>query len=162
MSENEKNPTQSGQDIENLLADFSRQKQEHTDNFGTPEPPEKGENIAAEEKTFSENNAPRIKAEKAKRRKRLLIIIGAVIGVVAIVSGIIGGVAYSKTAYLKPYQQQYPDVKFPDGIRKEYCEQYALQTSTRGLIKIPACNYESYVFNSSKTYPVLDKNCSGA
>ena len=160
MNDNEKKPLDEGQDIASLLADFSRQKQEHTDNFGTLEPPVKGKEKPAEEKTFSENNAPKIKAEKKKKRKRIIIIAIAVIGAVAAIAGIICGVSYSKTAYLKPYQQQYPDVKFPEGIRKEYCEQYALQTSTRGYLKIPACNYDSYVFNSSKTYPVLDKNCS--
>lgn len=159
MSDKEKHPADGMQDIDSLLADFNRQKQEHTDNFGTLEPPVKRQEASQEEKSFSDSNAPKIKKEKAAKKKRTLIIAGAVLCAVALIAGIIGGVAYSKTAYLKPYREKYPEVDFPDGIRKEYCEQYGMQTSTQGFISIPDCSYESYVFSFSKTYPVLDSKC---
>lgn len=160
MSENEKKPAENAKEIESLLADFNRQKQKHTDDFGKIEAPAATENKAEEKKSFSKSNAPKIRAEKLKNKKRILIIAAAAIGVIAVIAGIIGGVSCSKSAYLKPYQKQYPDVNFPEGIREEYCEQYAQQTSTLGYIKIPDCNYESYVFSNSKTYPILDSKCS--
>jgi hypothetical protein len=125
MSENEKNPTQSGQDIENLLADFSRQKQEHTDNFGTPEPPEKGENIAAEEKTFSENNAPRIKAEKAKKKKAPAYYHRRRNRRGCYSFGHYRRRCVFKNRVFKALSAAVSRCEIPDGIRKEYCEQYA-------------------------------------
>ncbi len=53
--------------------------------------------------------------------------------------------------------EKYPNVNFPEGIRENFCEQYAKTPSTTGYISIEACGYSSYVAQSEATsLPSLD------
>ncbi len=174
MSEKENKPEIDEHDIDSLLADFNRQKTEHKSNFGELEAAEKSnkkensvseskdsENAEEKPKSFSESNAPaaeKSKAETAKNKKRVLLALAAVFCTGAVIAGIAFGISFSKTAYLRPYQKQYPDVKFPEGIREEYCEYYAGHTNLIGKISIPDCGFEDYVYTASNSCPVLDSN----
>lgn len=93
--------------------------------------------------------APREKKEKTPKEKksidkkaikRLALIVVAIVGVIAIIVGGIFGIRSAsenaKSAYLKPYQEKYPDVTFPVGILEKYCEDYAKNPKAVGYITI--------------------------
>lgn len=93
------------------------------------------------------------------------LLIAIVIAAVAAgaVFGIKAAVANSKIAYLKPYQQKYPDVKFPDGILEKYCDAYGKAPNAAGYIKISELDINAPVMpQSKKEYPMAEKNTSGA
>lgn len=98
------------------------------------------------------NSAKRTKEfVKTTKGKKIVISCVAVICAAAVAAGTIAGVNYAKTAYLRPYTEKYPNVNFPEGIRENFCEQYAKVPSTTGYISIEACGYGSYVAQSAAT-----------
>lgn len=95
--------------------------------------------------------------------KPLVIAIVIVAVALGAVFGIKAAVTYSKTAYLKPYQQKYPDVKFPDGILEKYCDAYGEAPDAAGYIKISELNINTPVMpKTKKAYPMAEKNTSGS
>lgn len=88
---------------------------------------------------------------KTTKGKKIVISCVAVICAAAVAAGTIAGVNYARTAYLRPYTEKYPNVNFPEGIRENFCEQYAKVPSTTGYISIEACGYSSYVAQSAAT-----------
>lgn len=69
----------------------------------------------------------------------------------------------SKTAYLKPYQDKYPDVNFPQGIMETYCDIFGQNPDSQGYIEIEDIQLESPVFSKeSKKYPMGEDCLDGA
>ena len=146
--------SQEKDDIEKLLSDYKEQRDLKQQEISMPEPPKKREELIdfskqeEPEKTKKPKKSPEeIEALKRKRKDRLnkiiktvlskkvLIPAFAIVLVVALVLGIRFAVGYSETAYLKPYQEKYRTVKFPDGILEQYCDIYGENPSTVGYIK---------------------------
>lgn len=182
----DKNEKKKADEIDELLGDYKKQKEKREKNFGridiqkppqntgkekdTETPAEKSKKYKAkkDEKTKStggertgkrfKNLICRVKAFlKSKKGKKISVAAAAVICAAAFALGAYAVINYQKTAYLRPYEAEYPNVNFPDGIREEYCEQYAKVPSTTGYISIEACGYESYIVQSAAaTLPVLD------
>ncbi len=76
-------------------------------------------------------------ADKAKAIgfKKIGIIICAVL---VVILGIFGGIKiadYAKTAYIKEYEDKYK-IDFPDGILKEFCDEYGKDQSIVGSLDI--------------------------
>ncbi len=93
--------------------------------------------------------------------KKAKIVICACIAAVLAVAIAVTAVSASKTAYLRQYKKEYPDVDFPAGIRESFCEQYAGQSSTVGKIAIAGCEYSGWILSTKSIgNAALDKNCS--
>lgn len=141
-------------DIEKLLSDYKEQRDLKEQEISMPEPPKQREELIdfskqeEPKKTKKPKKSPEeLQALKQKRKDRLnkivktvfskkvLIPFLAVVLIIALVFGISFAVGYSKTAYLKPYQEKYKTVKFPDGILEQYCDIYGENPSTVGYIK---------------------------
>lgn len=172
--DNEKKNTES---IDDILNDFSRQKQEHIERFGELAPPERSER-QKEKKTLPEKPKDEKKAEKKKAKKekskdkkkpkkpskkavkKVLICIIAVLGAAGIAGGAFGIFRYSQSAYLKPYKEKYPKIDFPVGIQERFCDDYAKNTSMVGYIEIPDCEYKGYVLSEKASAPYIDSSNS--
>ncbi len=150
-------------DIQKLLDDYRRQKETRDSDpqdFGL-EPPERSIDFAKEltekEKKLRAHN----KKKKESRQKRSYALskikrvvfskgmLAAIILIAVAVGAVFGVKAYhksSETAYLKPYQQAYPDVAFPEGILEEYCDLYGKDQSIKGYIKIEDINLNAPVY----------------
>ncbi len=93
--------------------------------------------------------------------KKAKIVICACIAAVLAVAIAVTAVSASKTAYLRQYKKEYPDVDFPAGIRESFCEQYAGQSSTVGKIAIAGCEYSGWILSTKSIgNAALDKNSS--
>ena len=68
----------------------------------------------------------------------------------------------SKSAYLKPYEQKYKDVKFPIGILEKYCDIYAENPDTAGIIKISDIGLDSPVSSKSNSNIYLEQSVNNA
>lgn len=176
MDNGKNKPSENLGEIDELLNDFDRQKEKHIESFGEIELPKEeesnkksgskhgfhknrkdGESTEKSKKKFSFSFKNLIPKDKAKRKK---LIIGAVCVVAA--AGIVAGSVLiydnATTGYLKPYEEKYPDVKFPVGIKAEYCDYYALHQNMTGYISIPDCDYADYILpeNVTTQNPTLD------
>lgn len=93
-----------------------------------------------------------------KRTKVILLSCIAVLLAIAIAATVAGT---AKTAYLRQYKKEYPNVEFPSGIRKGFCEQYAQQSTTVGKLSIGGCEYSGWVLSSKSIGNAqLDKKCT--
>lgn len=104
---------------------------------------------------------------KAVINKKTVTAFAAVILVIAVgVGGFFGIRAYneaSKAAYLKPYEEKYPDVDFPVGIMEKYCDLYGENPQTTGFIEIDDIKLSSPVYSEkSGTYPMSGDCIDGA
>lgn len=107
------------------------------------------------------------KIRKAVINKKTVTAFVAVILVIAVcVGGFFGVRAYieaSKTAYLKPYEEKYPDVTFPVGIMEKYCDLYGENPQTTGFLEIDDIKLSSPVYSEkSGTYPMSGDCIDGA
>ena len=81
---------------------------------------------------------------KSTVTKQLAIFLAAI---VAVSGAIVGGYRlydYSKVAYLKPYQQKYPDVQFPQGILENMCGAYGENQTVVGRLQIADTDTDKY------------------
>lgn len=166
-----------GSEIDELLGDYRKQREGHEKHFGKIGFPErvKTRRGRREDKGDESENEPgpekraslRAGLKKrfasfrayAKSKKGRAVIMCAVFVVAAAAAGggIYAAVDYQKTAYLRPYQEQYPNVLFPQGIREEYCEAYAQNPNITGRLSVPGCGFESYVAQGGAgALPLLD------
>lgn len=126
-----------------------------------PKPEKTPEEIEAlkaqkQEKRESRKNKAKtiwIKVKNAVFNKKVLAAVAALTVIIAAVFGIRYGVEQAKVAYLKPYQEKYPDVEFPAGILEKYCDAYGENPDTAGYIEIPDNNLKSTVSHDTQTYP---------
>lgn len=145
-------------DIEKLLSEYKVQKnrKENHDQIEPLEPPKRREELIdfskpeekSKKKEKPKKSPEEIAALKQKRRqkadkilknvfsKKVLLSILALALMTALGFGIKYGIDYSKTSYLKPYIEKYPDVEFPAGILEKYCDAYGENPSITGYIKI--------------------------
>ncbi|MCM1114222.1 MAG: hypothetical protein NC397_01850 [Clostridium sp.] len=160
------------------LIDFSKPEppREHTDNAITSENEQadssKKETASKQKKKkapkkTSEEKAQAKAAAKEKRKKtaktvkkivcskKFYIPLIAIILAAAAILISISAVSNAKTAYLKPYQEKYPDVNFPVGILEQYCDDYGENPNLSGYIKINALG-EELALSEKDTAPITD------
>jgi len=168
--------------IADILADFEKRKSKK-ESLEQKEAPEQIDfaKSKSDVKRESKNkkrelrkSQSKAKIKKAKEklysvdfRKRLIKIIAVVLCAVLAVSGIAAGTVIginkNKTAYLKPYIEKYPDVKFPQGILEQYCDDYAKNKDMAGYIEINSPDFKSVVQHSSnKKLPYLESSVKGS
>lgn len=83
----------------------------------------------------------------------IAILIGAVFGGIKLYE-------YSRTAYLKPYQEKY-DIDFPEGILEEFCDIYGENQYFKGELIIDDTNTKKYVANQKMVdNPYLKHECN--
>lgn len=187
MSEENKNNLPLGDDnsspnadsIDEILKSFQREKEireANPDSISMPEAPVRSErqmidftadtDEEAEEKPVKRH--PRVKKERKKINfKKLAKPIIITVAVAAVIAGAIFGVRFavhqSRVAYLKPYQQKYPDAEFPVGILENYCDTFGENEGTIGYIKIDELSFESAVIEKKKNkYPMAEEVAKGA
>lgn len=164
-------------EIDELLKEFSRQKEKHVESFGEIELPKedikkksgarhtfhksKKENDEKTEKKIRFNLKNLIPKDKKKRKK---LVIGAVciVAVIAIAGSAFAIYDNATTGYLKKYEKAYPGVNFPTGIKAEFCDYYAIHQNMKGYISIPDCGYAEYILSEDSVTknPTLDKDNS--
>lgn len=89
--------------------------------------------------------------------KRVGIIACAIVAAIALVFGGIKVVNYAKTAYIRSYEKKY-QVDFPDGIRKEFCDEFGKDQSFSGNLVIEDTSTDVKVFAKAKDgAALLDK-----
>ena len=171
MSDKDKN--RDINEIDELLGDYKKQKEKREKNFGKIDfsAPAKKERKTAHdtpaEKSAPENDVQAQKSKepagvkskaffarlkkfaKTKKGKKIFISFAAVFCAVCVAACGFAIYDHQKNAYLREYEELYPNVSFPEGIREEFCEQYAVSPSTVGSLSIEACGYTSYVVQSS-------------
>lgn len=177
MSEENKNNINE-ESIDDILKSFQAQKKTReadfaeTDTSVMPEAPKRSQRQMID---FSEpvQEEPNEKLKKAKRKlnikkpdfskinikkfinehKRIIAIILTVLVIVLVIAGlvfgIVKGVSKSKLAYLKPYQEKYSSVKFPDGIQEKYCDIFGKNPDSDGYIKIEETGLDSVVLKNA-------------
>lgn len=145
-------------EIEELLKEYKIQKnsRESRELAEPLEPPKRREELIdfskpaddKEKKTKPKKSSEEIAQLKQKRRekcskiiktifsKKVLLPVIAVVLIAALGFGIKYGVDYSKTSYLNPYIEKYPDVHFPSGILEKYCDIYGENPSIKGQLII--------------------------
>lgn len=77
----------------------------------------------------------------ASNAKIIAIVMAAVVVIAAV---IVGGVRYSQTAYLRPYEQKY-GIDYPKGILESFCDQYGKNQKTIGSIEAMEIKGAQYV-----------------
>lgn len=136
------------------------------------EKPEKSEDELAEEKAKKAEKAAQIKGSivnafkkifKALFNRTTLIIVVGIALIIGVFFGIRAISSYSETAYLKPYEKKYPDVKFSTGILEKYCDTYGQNPDSAGYIEIPDLNIKTTVAkHGSKTFPEAEACTQGS
>lgn len=131
------------------LIDFSADNMEETPAKKTKQ------KKARPEKTPEEKAKLKAKRTEAAKKilkvifsKKVMLPILAVIVIVAAGFGIKYYLDYSKTAYLKPYTEKYPDVDFPSGILEKYCDTYGSNPDAVGHIAISDIGMDMHVDKS--------------
>ncbi len=90
---------------------------------------------------------------------KLLTSVIIILAAAALVSASVGIANYSKTAYLRPYKEKYPDVSFPQGIEERFCDYYGQHPDTVGYIEIPDVSYSEYILSENNNLnPMLDSS----
>lgn len=102
------------------------------------------------------------KAIKAVFNKKVLAAVAVIAVIIAGIFGAVYAAQQAKVAYLKPYQEKYPQVQFPQGILEKYCDIYGENPDTVGYIKIPGTSVDSAVNSDSKTYPYAQSCTKGS
>lgn len=175
--------------IDELLKDYSRQKEAHESNFGEiskepasfdnlPAPPKRAElhNTKKDSNRIisKKEKKPKEKREKKKKERRpvnkaklkavlkkLFITLVSLAAAAGLVFGAISIFNYAQSAYLKPYREKYPDIEFPKGIEEHHCDYYGSNPGTAGYIQIEDIGLQEYVLSDSNgKNPVLDKTNS--
>lgn len=121
-----------------------------------PSVSEKAEKTEPKKKKWDKTKVPipfkeRLSALLKLTRKKLItkqvgIILAVIVGIIAIVIAGVKIYDYSKVAYLKPYQEKY-NITYPEGILKQFCDQYGKRQSTVGAIAIEDNGTNLYVTN---------------
>lgn len=169
-------------DISKLLDEYKEQKENKA--VEKPlEPPKKRDELIDFAKSEPESEAKHKKAKKEKPEKsseeiealkqarkeklkkiskkifskKVLFSLLAITLAAAVGFGIKFGVSYSKTAYLKPYEEKYPDVEFPAGILEKYCDDYGSNPETMGYISISDTDTSEYL-TKNDMQPIADIN----
>lgn len=150
--------------------DFSKPDEEEESNKKPKKPkktPEELEEIRAKRKEKTDkikekSKAILIKIKKALFNKRNLIILISIAVAVAGVFGIKYAVEQSKSAYLKPYQQKYPDAEFQVGMLEKYCDVFGQNPDTVGFLEIPDIDFSSAVSSDQNTFPNAQGCTEGA
>ena len=127
------------------LIDFSKNDTEKTTKAKKEKPKKSPEEIEAQKQAIKE------KLKKISRivfSKKVLFSLLAILLAVAIGFGIKFGIGYSKTAYLNPYKDKYPNVDFPVGILEKYCDDYGSAPDTLGYISISDTATNKYLAKS--------------
>ncbi len=95
---------------------------------------------------FKNKFLPRLKRSiKSDFTKQTAIFAALIIAISGIIVGGDKLYEYSRVAYLKPYQQKYPDVEFPQGILEEMCDDYGKNNTVVGNIKFEDANLNTSV-----------------
>lgn len=140
-------------DIDKILADFQQQKQGRNSE-SAPLPPNETDFAENGKNDDKKTKKPKMVKEKKKLKKadikKLLTALIALIAAAVVIITIIFGVNYSKTAYLKPFQEKYPNVDFPEGIMEKYCQVYGEDPTVTGYIEIDELNFKSVVTGKEK------------
>lgn len=155
-------------EIDKILSDF---KQRHDDSKPRPaplpiEPPVRRDNTeSTEPEALADENdntdkkarlhRPSLKKFKINDKKKLkkifvrILIAAAIIAAAAAAAvGIKYTVEYARTAYLKPYQEKYPDAQYPVGILEEYCDDYGRLGDMQGYIEFPGTDIDGTALTS--------------
>lgn len=168
--------------IDELLKEFRAQRNEKEKQQINPlEPPKRREElidfskeaepeIKAEDKKETKKRAektPEQLAELKQQRKdklseffkhlfskKVVLPVLAVVLIIAVGFGAKYYAEYSKTAYLKPYTQKYPDVNFPVGILKEYCDAYGENPDVYAHISIDDIELDKMLMADECEVPV--------
>ncbi|MGN0521961.1 MAG: hypothetical protein ACI4IQ_04910 [Eubacterium sp.] len=173
-------------DIGKILAEFQNQKQkrETLEQSPSSENKIKGEKIdfakndedAPKEKKALKKKVKKEKPKKEKKKaklkkpdfkklfnKRFFIALGVIALAAAATAAIVFAVNESKTAYLKPYEEKYPDVEFPVGIMEKYCDIYAENKNADSFIEISDLSFKSLVSSKkNETLPYREQSFSNA
>ncbi|MCH5320144.1 MAG: hypothetical protein J1E36_00175 [Eubacterium sp.] len=150
--------------------DFSKPDEEEESNKKPKKPkktPEELEKIKAlkkekAEKTKEKSKAILKKIKKGLFNKRNLIILISLAVVVTGIFGIKYAVEQSKSAYLKPYQQKYPDAEFQVGMLEKYCDKFGQNPNTVGFLEIPDIELRTAVSSDKNTFPNAQGCTKGA
>ena len=180
-------------DIDQILNDFKKQKEEKENNTPKKETQEPITSTFIEEPIRSERQESAVKAElkkelidfskdsvdakareksnkKIKRKKasdffallkRIFInktfLIGTLIIALALAigCGVNYGIEQSKTSYLDPYREQYPDVTFPEGILEQYCDTLGQNPELKGILKIDSMGIDMQI-DGTALYPITE------
>lgn len=129
--------------------------------------PEETEAIKA--KRAAKRNAQRKKANavltkirKAICSKKVIIALISIIAVILIVFGIKYAVKQAEGAYLKPYEEKYPDAQFEIGMLEKYCDILGKNPDTVGYIEIPEIELKANVSSNAENYPYAEECTEGA
>lgn len=85
-------------------------------------------------------------ARKKLITKQIGILLAVIVLIIAAVATGVKIYDYSKTAYLKPYQEKY-NITYPEGILEQFCDQYGKRQSTVGAVAIEDNGTNIYVTN---------------
>lgn len=168
-------------DIGKLLDEYKEQRKNKITEQQPLEPPKRRDELIDFSKDDVEEKVKKPKKEKPKKSpeeieaqkqerkeklkkltkiifsKKVLFSLLAVILAVAVGFGVKFAVGYSKTAYLNPYKDKYPDVEFPVGILEKYCDDYGSTPDTMGYISISDTDTNQYL-TKSDMQPITDIN----
>lgn len=88
-------------------------------------------------KSFKNHFIPALKRGiKSSFTKQMAIFLAIILALSGLVYGGNRLYEYSQIAYLKPYQEKYPDVQFPQGILEEMCDEYGQNSTIVGKLEI--------------------------
>lgn len=90
-----------------------------------------------------------LKIKSAVFNKKTLIAIAVILTVIGIIFGVQYAVKASKSTYLKPYENKYPQAHFEVGMQKKYCDMIGQNPDTVGYIEIPELDLQSAVSKDS-------------
>ncbi len=129
--------------------------------------PEEQQQLKAEKKARAAKQKEKVKTifkrlKKALFNKRSLIILVLLAAVAAAIFGIKYAVEQSKTAYLKPYEEKYPDAQFQVGMLEKYCDIIGQNPDAVGYLEIPDIDLNTAVSSNEKTFPNAQSCTAGA
>lgn len=99
------------------------------------------------------------KIKKALFSKKGIAVICVILVVVATAFAVPAIYDYSKSAYLNPYRQKYPDVTFPVGIMEKYCDLYGENPNAVGCLKIDDIQLDTPVFAQNSKKSPYEQGC---
>lgn len=151
-------------EVDDVLNSIKNNENKNSNGFGPSEDLLNKLNAIREEKPYETPEPPKDESDEKKKPfeflkevdifknvdfKKVGIIFCAFLVLIAVIFGGIKIVNHAKTGYVKEYEKKY-NIDYPDGILKEFCDEYGKDQSLAGNLVIEDTSTDVRVYSKEK------------